>query len=383
MKSIFRSPYKNEKVQKKPLLKQWYELVRLYFSLNYMPYEYYCFRFDDKAINDSKILEFLPYSWFLYNVNLSVSYGSWESLFSNKFLFNSYARQAGLKVPEDYGIYNMHYGHELTEMHSLCNAADLEWFFRKHLLKTVVIKDLCGIQGKNIFFASGIRYEGDLVSMIIDGKEYTTLDLAALMGRGEYLFQEELRNNEFVGSINPNSLNTFRTITYLSKTNEVRILGTFLRTGIGKNKVDNWHAEGILIPIDSEKGHFIDYGYDLMYVLYDKHPDTGFSFRESQIPLWNELIEFVRKGAAAFPMMRFIAWDLAMTDRGIVVVEANIREINIFVNQLSNRGLAGILRDDLKELGYEFPKDKVPSVTFRNISDRITRIIKNSLHLGY
>lgn len=383
MKSIFHSPYKDAKVRKKPLLKQWNELARLYFSLNYMPYEYYCFRFDDADCSEKKILDFLPYSWFLYKVNLNLTHGSWESLFSNKFLFNDYARRSGLNVPEDFGIYNVHYGYDIKDSQSLCSADDLERFFRKHLFKTVVIKDLCGIQGKNIFFASGINYDGELVSMAIGEKKHSTKDLAILLGKGEFLFQEELRNSEFINRINPNSLNTFRTITYLTRNNEVRILGAFLRTGMGKSKVDNWHAGGILIPIDAEGGHFIDYGYDFSYHQHDMHPDTGFSFVNATIPHWEDLIAFAKKGASSFPMMRFIAWDLAFTEKGLVVVEANIREINIFVNQLSNRGLAGILRDDLKELGYDFPKDRIPAVTFRDIAERFTRVMKNAMHLGY
>jgi hypothetical protein len=383
MKILLNSPFKEEKVQKKKLWKQYCEMVKLYFSLNYMPYEYYCFKFDHKDCSDRKILEFLPYSWFLYKVNLNLTPGSWESLFNNKLLFNIYAKHSGLKVPEDFGIYNIHYGYDLTGSESLRSAVDLELFFRKHLFKTIVIKDLSGTQGKNIFFASDINYREEVVVLTIDEKKYSTQQLAVFLGKGEYLFQEELKNSPFINGIYPNSLNTFRTITFLTKDKEVRILGAFLRTGIGKNKVDNWHAGGLLIPIDSKEGKIIDYGYDFSYHLYEKHPDTLFAFRDNKIPQWDELISLAKKGASAFPMMHFIAWDFAFTDKGLVIVEANIREINIFVNQLSDIGLAGLIRDDLKGLGYDFPLDKIPPVTLQNISNRLFRVTRNLLRMGY
>jgi hypothetical protein len=151
---------------------------------------------------------------------------------------------------------------------------------------------------------------------------------------------------------------------------------------MGKNKVDNWHAGGLLIPIDSEKGFFIDYGYDFFFNLFDEHPDTGFHFKGSSIPGWEDLITLAENGARAFPMMHFIAWDFAFTDKGLVIVEANTGEINIFVNQLSDRGLAGLLRDDLKDIGFDFPEDKIPVVTIKNIFDRISRVSSNLLHIG-
>ena len=55
----------------------------------------------------------------------------------------------------------------------------------------------------------------------------------------------------------------------------------------------------------------------------DKHPDTDVRIEGFQIPHWPEILEIVSKGASAFPELRTIGWDVAVTTTGIFLLEGN------------------------------------------------------------
>jgi hypothetical protein len=373
MKFLISNPFGDENVKVKALIRQYYEMLILFYSLNYHPAEYYSFRFHHKDCTYKDMLRFIPYSWFLNKVTRNMTPSSWAVLFANKALFNNFARQKGLNVVSDYGIYNNIYGYDLKDHHKLATADDLEHLFRKYDLNRAVIKDLSGMQGKNIFFITGVE-PGEEFRFKIKEDWITKNELASLLGKGEFIIQEYLENINFLNEIYPRSINTFRIITFLSHDGSVKFLGALLRAGIGQKMVDNYHQGGLVIPIDLESGRMIDYGYNYDCELYTEHPDTHFRFKGVEVPRWKELLQFVEKSARTFPMMRFLSWDIAYTDKGFVILEANSGSVYIFINQLSSNGFADLIRDDLKELGYEFPSEKLPFPSFKEIMSRTWKL---------
>jgi hypothetical protein len=328
------------------------------------------------------MLNFMPSSWFIRNVNDQLTYKSWEYLFRNKFEFNSYARNYGLSLPDDYGIYNVKYGYEFGTHSNLSNADELEDFLKKNSFRKLVFKDLTGLQGNNIYFITDIVSEGNIIQLIIDNKKTSVKEFCRIMGDGEYLIEEYLKNNDFMNGIYPNSINTFRVFTFYNRDGMVNILGAYLRTGVGSSLVDNWHCGGMIIPVDAEKGCFVGIGYNQDYSMYKAHPDTHFLFSNEKIPLWEDLVKLVKDSASCFPMMRHIAWDIAFTSKGIVIVEANAGQIMFLGCQSGTRGFAHILRKDLKALGYDFPEGKMPPITARVFMERIIQIIGRAIGIG-
>jgi hypothetical protein len=53
----------------------------------------------------------------------------------------------------------------------------------------------------------------------------------------------------------------------------------------------------------------------------DKHPKTGTSFKDLVFPEWDKMRDVVSRGAAAVPSCHLQGWDVALTDRGPVLVE--------------------------------------------------------------
>ena len=53
------------------------------------------------------------------------------------------------------------------------------------------------------------------------------------------------------------------------------------------------------------------------------HPQSGLRFVGFQLPDWNGLVSTVKEMHNLFPNMGYISWDMAHTDHGWVIIEAN------------------------------------------------------------
>jgi hypothetical protein len=63
--------------------------------------------------------------------------------------------------------------------------------------------------------------------------------------------------------------------------------------------------------------------YDFRY--HNVIPGTDRSFVGFKLPCWQDLKSVALRAAAAFPWARSIGWDIAISDRGPVLIEGNAR----------------------------------------------------------
>ena len=56
---------------------------------------------------------------------------------------------------------------------------------------------------------------------------------------------------------------------------------------------------------------------------FKQHPDTGFRFEGFQMPKWDEAMKTIRQMATYIKGTTLIAWDIAFSTKGWVMVEAN------------------------------------------------------------
>lgn len=120
----------------------------------------------------------------------------------------------------------------------------------------------------------------------------------------------------------PGSVNTIRCATFL-KDGKVDILFSFFRIGRGSGVVDNGGAGGFLSLVDVDTGILSTPGVTEQLETALIHPDTGMQIIGWQVPHWEEAKALARKMSLSFPEQPYISWDLALTDDGWVVVEAN------------------------------------------------------------
>lgn len=134
------------------------------------------------------------------------------------------------------------------------------------------------------------------------------------------IIEEKVVQSNYLMKICPASLNTVRVFT-VRINKKIYFIGSCLRIGNGKDVIDNYSSGGYVVALD-EKGKAIGNAENMFCERFTKHLVTGFEFKKIQIPNWDKLIRFVNDCALAIDL-NYVAWDIAVTEKGFVLIEAN------------------------------------------------------------
>lgn len=135
---------------------------------------------------------------------------------------------------------------------------------------------------------------------------------------------------ELLRVTSPNALSTIRVVTCLVN-NEPRICYAILRIPVGQNVTDNFtHGESgnILATVDLKSGTLggavgsSDRNWPRI-VDFARHPDTQQPIEGFVIPHWDQAREILLRAHHSLPKLKTLGWDLAITNSGPVIVEAN------------------------------------------------------------
>jgi len=138
------------------------------------------------------------------------------------------------------------------------------------------------------------------------------------------LLEGYIRQHPMLRAVNPSSVNTIRICSVRDRRGEVHIIGASLRAGGKDMFVDNLHAGGVQYPIDVQSGCICRGG-----VLFNGeknilfHPSTKMKMIGLQIPNWKQVVDVVKEAGKIPAHMRYIGWDIAITEDGCEIVEAN------------------------------------------------------------
>ncbi len=162
------------------------------------------------------------------------------------------------------------------------------------------------------------------------------------------IFLEELvRQHPDMNVLCPASVNTIRFMTYNDKGTPI-LLWCGLRVGNGVNPVDNFHAEGMGVKIDVDTGKLVGVGIDKDNVEFETHPTTGVLFDGFQLPCFEEAKNMVLEACLKSDKILMIGWDIALSDKGPLIIEANRWPGFDLVQVLDDRGRMDIVRDVLR-----------------------------------
>ena len=162
-----------------------------------------------------------------------------------------------------------------------------------------------------------------------------------------FVVEELINQDNRMAVFHPGSVNTVRVFS-VRFDDRTEIIHPFFRVGRGASFVDNAGAGGIICNIDKDTGCIYVAGDERNHK-FTVHPDTLVPIVGFTIPRWDELIETVTKLAGIIPEVRYVGWDLALTDEGWVMIEGNDK--GQFVFQIpSQTGFRGELKCICKEL---------------------------------
>ncbi len=216
-----------------------------------------------------------------------------------------------------------HYFDDKTEF----NALFKEWIPRKWLRiddKTdpEALRELCrrnsSLIGKPLEGSSG---QGILKYTEADWQKDPQAFLARLRKDGIGILEEIVVQHPKMASLCPTSVNTCRIATLLGDKKE-GIVYAFLRIGNGK-VMDNVDCGGMAARIDLDSGKLLTVGADKQGNTYMKHPMTDTTIIGFTIPFWEEAKAMCLEAAQKVPQMRYVAWDVAITENGPTFIEGN------------------------------------------------------------
>jgi hypothetical protein len=158
-------------------------------------------------------------------------------------------------------------------------------------------------------------------------KQSCDVQISDFKKNDNYLIQPSIKQHDDINKLYGNSVNTIRIATYLTDSGEVEVVLKIMRFGRGNSRIDNLVGGGGFISLDNE-GQASVKGYDNSgLILGEKHPDTGFKFDQLKIPLFGEILESCKKSHLSFPYVKYIAWDVCVTNKNeIKILEWNTRK---------------------------------------------------------
>ena len=135
------------------------------------------------------------------------------------------------------------------------------------------------------------------------------------------LVEEVIKQHEEMSKLSPSSVNTLRIVT-ITINNKTNIMVRVIRMGDGHHDVDNFHSGGMFTVFD-ENGVITKPAIDREGNIYEIHPLTKEKIIGFKIPYYKEAIEMVSEASKVIPEVRYIGFDVAITDKGPVLVEGN------------------------------------------------------------
>ncbi|MBO4326029.1 MAG: hypothetical protein J5950_02010 [Clostridia bacterium] len=122
--------------------------------------------------------------------------------------------------------------------------------------------------------------------------------------------------------IHPNSVNGVR-VTAVHVGDKVHIMYPWFKIGRFGQFLTSAIFGTLDAVIDAETGVVITPGCSEFNERFDVHPDTGVPILGFRIPKWKELIDTVTELAMKVDTVRYVGWDMVLTEKGWVLMEGN------------------------------------------------------------
>ncbi|MBN1892596.1 MAG: hypothetical protein JW780_07430 [Clostridiales bacterium] len=187
----------------------------------------------------------------------------------------------------------------------------------------IVVKPIRGSKGSGIEIW---QYQND--SFI--GPEGASLDASSLFDKlrvrvqksgNRLIIQRRLFNHSILSDLSKNALITVRIVTYRDSDGVFRVMNENMILSLG---FDSGGIRLAVAPINEETGRLgaaVPYG--VIRKEFSAHPVTSAPILNVPVPYREEALSLVLRAHASFPDFFSLGWDIAITDDGPVILEAN------------------------------------------------------------
>jgi hypothetical protein len=247
------------------------------------------------------------------------------------------------------GVTGEKVGYDVPSVHSL-----EQWLaFIPSAPDELFVKPINGSYGLGAFV---IERKGN--SLNFAGRSGSAADVFQYMkvlpkGEDGLLVQPRVRPSPEISSItSSNALSTVRAVTRM-RNGQPELVIADLKITVGENIADNFakaSSGNLLAGIDRATGRLSKaWGSKRkdwpIITAFPRHPDTGRPIEGFILPFWKDLVALALRAQASLPQLRSVGWDIAATDRGLMLVEANNRYDLAILQIAHQRGLKHEFRD--------------------------------------
>lgn len=258
---------------------------------------------------------------------------------------------------------------ERRKLTNLLNTTNTSWKVLKDKYQSFLTfqryykRDVIKINSKDDFsgFLEFLKKHDRFILKPVDatkGEGVSIIDLQKEKDSAENFFQKHLSEMPYVveevitqdpdlAKFHPASVNTVRIVSWYDNDTVETVFAVF-RMGVGGSVVDNAGAGGIIAAVDIHTGQVISPGMrEDGNRTYDVHPDTNEKIFGAFIPKWNDLLRLVDSAARSLPDQKWIGWDLALSDNGWLIVEANQSPSFVGIQMCTGLGIRNRLESTL------------------------------------
>ncbi|MBQ3094748.1 MAG: carboxylate--amine ligase [Clostridia bacterium] len=146
---------------------------------------------------------------------------------------------------------------------------------------------------------------------------------AYLQEKGFYTIEDVIVCHPDVRKLYDNAVNSMRIITMLDKDQNAHCLYVVQKIGLNGSIIDN---NCMFSRVDIETGRIMypaHSGDTTKGIIYEEHPNTHVKIQGYQLPFVKEAVEMCLKAAKVIPQVRYMGWDVAVTENGPVIIEGN------------------------------------------------------------
>ena len=270
-----------------------------------------------------------PYLFILFDVLIcSIKYGGGYMDYFQFFFENLNSKQRSTYITRT--VNNKYY-------RVLNNSSYYHYFNNKHEFLTTFSKyikrDFLLLNDNYAEFVSFVSKHKEFIAKpdsglcgigveLVDSSKYDLKTLYnKLLSNKQNLLEERIVQDKRMSILYPCAINTLRVVT-INKNGKVSVPFVCLRIGTGGRNVDNFHAGGCFSPVN-EDGVVTKPAIDKENRIYKVQPDTNVSIVGFKVPMFLDVIKQCKEMALVIPEVGYIGWDMAISEKGVDVVEGN------------------------------------------------------------
>lgn len=189
----------------------------------------------------------------------------------------------------------------------------------------IILKPTRGNKGRGVI--SVLEQDG----FVMNARRVTPTELETTFSSLDgYLVTARVQQAAYAAHIFNGSANTIRVVTMTDPdTGEVFLPAAIHRFGsVHTAPTDNFQTGGVSAAVDLQSGRL---GRAARHPSFtggalewrSTHPDTGAAIEGVEIPAWPEVAATLKRAVAAYPFLRYVGWDVVVTETGVCLIEGN------------------------------------------------------------